>query len=319
MKAEHDQKLAKIEEDHNAEISKLIALIEKEKEDAQQLKSSLTSMTGDKQTKFNEAVNRVSKEKDRVIEELRVKESKVVEDIKKLKEQIETLKEEKSKAEDIKERALSFLKDKEANQRLLESELGLVQQQVIQYKEQLQNMASDSSDITVTKSSSSVVKISDPEEPALHQRIKDLEDVVRLKDEELSKMQQKVMELSMSASTRSLVQDKVSITSCHVGDLVLLCLDERLDQYVVFTVGTTLHFLHTDCLSPLGLKSEGGECKKQWLIAEVIDKEYCQAKKSNNRFKVPVGTKFYRVKAKRWTREGNQSPVKKSDTASGSS
>jgi hypothetical protein len=24
---------------------------------------------------------------------------------------------------------------------------------------------------------------------------------------------------------------------------------------------------------------EGGECKKQWLIAEVIDKEYCQAKK----------------------------------------
>jgi hypothetical protein len=38
-----------MEEDHNAEISKLIALIEKEKEDAQQLKSSLTSMTGDKQ------------------------------------------------------------------------------------------------------------------------------------------------------------------------------------------------------------------------------------------------------------------------------
>ncbi|XP_060577554.1 RB1-inducible coiled-coil protein 1-like isoform X3 [Ruditapes philippinarum] len=176
LQAEYDQKLAKMEEDHNAEISKLIALIEKEKEDAQQLKSSLTSMTGDKQTKFNEAVNRVSKEKDRVIEELRIKESKVVEDIKKLKGQIETLKEEKSKAEDIKERALSFLKDKEANQRLLESELGLAQQQVIQYKEQLQNLAPDSSDITVTKSSSSVVKISDPEEPALHQRIKDLED-----------------------------------------------------------------------------------------------------------------------------------------------
>jgi len=36
---------------------------------------------------------------------------------------------------------------------------------------------------------------------------------------------------------------------------VLLCLDERLDQYVVFTVGSTLHFLHTECLSPLGLKT----------------------------------------------------------------
>ena len=44
------------------------------------------------------------------------------------------------------------------------------------------------------------------------------------------------------------------LNSCHVGDLVLLCLDERLDHYVVFTVGTTLHFLHTDCLTSLGLK-----------------------------------------------------------------
>ena len=40
------------------------------------------------QTKFNEAVNRVSKEKDRVIEELKQKESKVVEEIKKLKGKI---------------------------------------------------------------------------------------------------------------------------------------------------------------------------------------------------------------------------------------
>lgn len=69
------------------------------------------------------------------------------------------LKEEKGKAEDIKERALSFLKDKEANQRHLESELGLAQQQVKQYKEQLQNLATDSTDPAVIKSSPSVVKI----------------------------------------------------------------------------------------------------------------------------------------------------------------
>lgn len=317
LQSEFDQRLARLEEEHNAEINRLIARIEKEKEDALQLKSSLTSMAGDKQTKFNEAVNRVSKEKDRVIEELKQKEKEVMEEIKKYKEHIDSLKEEKAKAEDIKERALSFLREKEATQRHLESELGLAQQQVKQYQEQLQAMSSDSSDPVAAKSQS-VVKISDPEEPALYQRIKDLEDVVKLKDEELSKMQQKVMELSMSASTRSLVQDKVSITSCHVGDLVLLCLDERLDQYVVFTVGTTLHFLHTECLSPLGLKSEPGEQKKQWLIAEVVDKEYCQAKKSNNRFKVPVGTKFYRVRAKRWTRENTQSPSRKSDTATAS-
>ncbi|XP_053393728.1 RB1-inducible coiled-coil protein 1-like isoform X2 [Mercenaria mercenaria] len=178
LQSEFDTKVAQLEEQHNTEVNRLVSLIEKEKEDALQLKSSLTTMTGDKQTKFNEAVNRVSKEKDRVIEELKIKERDVVVDIKKYQEQIEMLKEEKSKAEDIKERALTFLKDKEANQRHLESELGLAQQQVKQYKEQLQSLGSDSVDPSITKSSQSVVKISDPEEPALHQRIKALEDVM---------------------------------------------------------------------------------------------------------------------------------------------
>lgn len=42
---------------------------------------------------------------------------------------------------------------------------------------------------------------------------------------------------------------------CDKGDLVLLCLDERHDQYVVFTVGTNLHFLHSESLEGLGLKT----------------------------------------------------------------
>lgn len=42
--------------------------------------------------------------------------------------------------------------------------------------------------------------------------------------------------------------------SCNVGDLALFCLDDRHDQYVVFTIGNTLHFLHTDCQDTLGLK-----------------------------------------------------------------
>ncbi|KAK2176061.1 hypothetical protein NP493_685g01005 [Ridgeia piscesae] len=108
------------------------------------------------------------------------------------------------------------------------------------------------------------------------------------------------MELSMTTSSRSFVQDKVSITTCNPGDLVLLCLDEQHDHYVVFTVGTTLHFLHSDCLDALALRTGPGEPRKSWVLAEIVDKEYCQAKKAQNRFKVPVGTKFYRVKAVPW-------------------
>ena len=36
------------------------------------------------------------------------------------------------------------------------------------------------------------------------------------------------------------------------------------------------------------------------LLGQVTDKEYCQAKKTNNRFNVPLGTKFYRVRIKPW-------------------
>jgi hypothetical protein len=36
------------------------------------------------------------------------------------------------------------------------------------------------------------------------------------------------------------------------------------------------------------------------LLGQVTDKEYCQAKKPNNRFNVPLGTKFYRVRIKPW-------------------
>jgi RB1-inducible coiled-coil protein 1 len=102
------------------------------------------------------------------------------------------------------------------------------------------------------------------------------------------------------------------VFSCNVGDLALFCLDDRHDQYVVFTIGSTLHFLHTDCQEILGLKpskwkktchsenfffknmmqfyschtncnaklfADPGETKKSWVLAEIIEKEYCQAKK----------------------------------------
>ena len=44
------------------------------------------------------------------------------------------------------------------------------------------------------------------------------------------------------------------------------------------------------------------------LLGQVTDKEYCQAKKPNNRFNVPLGTKFYRVRVKRWKPTISSSP-----------
>lgn len=48
--------------------------------------------------------------------------------------------------------------------------------------------------------------------------------------------------------------------SFQVGDLVLIILDERHDNYVLFTVSPTLYFLHSESLAALDLKP--GECGK---------------------------------------------------------
>ncbi|KAH6921453.1 hypothetical protein HPB50_000601 [Hyalomma asiaticum] len=97
--------------------------------------------------------------------------------------------------------------------------------------------------------------------------------------------------------------DKVSILTCQPGDIVLLCYDEGHQNYVLFVLGPNLHFLHTDCLDTLGLKTAPGTVRKGWVLAEVVEKEFCQARKPQNRYRVATGTRFYRVKAKPWDKE----------------
>uniref|UniRef100_UPI00358DD9AC RB1-inducible coiled-coil protein 1-like isoform X1 n=2 Tax=Myxine glutinosa TaxID=7769 RepID=UPI00358DD9AC len=109
---------------------------------------------------------------------------------------------------------------------------------------------------------------------------------------------EKLMSQSLSAASHH--HEKISIRDFLVGDLVLIVLVERYDNYLLFTVGPTLFFLHTECLDALGLRSVPGEPRKSCVLGKLVEKEYCQAKKVQNRFNVPLGTKFYRVKAVRW-------------------
>uniref|UniRef100_A0A4W4FEK7 RB1-inducible coiled-coil protein 1 n=1 Tax=Electrophorus electricus TaxID=8005 RepID=A0A4W4FEK7_ELEEL len=110
------------------------------------------------------------------------------------------------------------------------------------------------------------------------------------------------MSQSMS-SVSSRHSEKIAIRDFQVGDLVLIILDERHDNYVLFTVAPTLYFLHSESLSALDLKPAAGATRRPWVLGKVMEKEYCQAKKAQNRFKVPLGTKFYRVKAVPWNKK----------------
>ncbi|XP_037703355.1 RB1-inducible coiled-coil protein 1 [Choloepus didactylus] len=134
------------------------------------------------------------------------------------------------------------------------------------------------------------------------QRIMLLERTLQLKEEENKRLNQRLMSQSMS-SVSSRHSEKIAIRDFQVGDLVLIILDERHDNYVLFTVSPTLYFLHSESLPALDLKPASGISRRPWVLGKVMEKEYCQAKKAQNRFKVPLGTKFYRVKAVSWNKK----------------
>ncbi|OCT76804.1 RB1-inducible coiled-coil protein 1 isoform X1 [Xenopus laevis] len=134
------------------------------------------------------------------------------------------------------------------------------------------------------------------------QKIMQLERTLQLKEEENKRLNQRLMSQSMS-SVSSRHSEKIAIRDFQVGDLVLIILDERHDNYVLFTVSPTLYFLHSESLSSLDLKPASGSSRRPWVLGKVMEKEYCQAKKAQNRFKVPLGTKFYRVKAVPWNKK----------------
>ncbi|XP_018300905.1 RB1-inducible coiled-coil protein 1 isoform X2 [Mycetomoellerius zeteki] len=91
-------------------------------------------------------------------------------------------------------------------------------------------------------------------------------------------------------------QGIVTITSCNPGDVVLVVWDAVHSNYAVYQESSTFYFLHSDCVDALeGMNPSGS---RKCVLAEVIDKEYCHARKHENRYHVPRGTKFYRVRAK---------------------
>ena len=97
------------------------------------------------------------------------------------------------------------------------------------------------------------------------------------------------------------------MTSVERGEIVLIVWSEQHSHYSIYHEGRVLHFLHSESVEALCLGAGGDQttAPRQYTTAEVVDKEYCQARKPQNRFRVAQGTKFYRVKCK---------PVDKSDS-----
>ncbi len=86
------------------------------------------------------------------------------------------------------------------------------------------------------------------------------------------------------------------------GNYVMVVWAEENSNFLIYRDDPSLSsisFLHSDSLERIGLCiGDDGVPNKRYATAEVVSKEYCQARKPENRFKVPQGTRFYRVRCK---------------------
>lgn len=90
-------------------------------------------------------------------------------------------------------------------------------------------------------------------------------------------------------------QGRITVATCNPGDTVLVVWDPVHWSYALLQESSTLYFVNSDCLESLGFTVDGTP-KIFEAIAEVINKEYCIARKSTNRYRVSQGTKFYQVR-----------------------
>ncbi|XP_028282880.1 RB1-inducible coiled-coil protein 1 [Parambassis ranga] len=316
----------RLQQERASLLTQMELLEKKKNEEIQTLK---TSLIAEQQTNFNTVLTREKLKKEQIINELSEKLRKVTQQQEKDKGLIETLSEDRASVMQEKKHleeelnrlrstalvSSAFFTPSSSAQEVTELGaaaaagsralplVGACSSEPLADSDRLASVATIQEDEHVDSAvEASTVTVHDNMMSEEKQRIILLERTLHMKEEENKRLSQRLMSQSMS-SVSSRHSDKIAIRDFQVGDLVLIILDERHDNYVLFTVGPTLYFLHSESLSALDLKPASGTSRRPWVLGKVMEKEYCQAKKAQNRFKVPLGTKFYRVKAVPWNRK----------------
>lgn len=253
------------------------------------------AMEADKKAAVSDALAQLTTQKDKTIEELRRTETQLMHQHAQDRETMERLLRGQTDPSSEMRDALSISMQREREAREAHYH---VESELLDSQHKLSEHLKKQVDLTLSVSSVMETSV------LVDQQMNQLKCKLYEKEAQLQQLRQKMM-VSVAPFAQSIMQsDKVSVLSCNVGDVVLLTYDDKHENYVVFILGSTLHFLHTDCLEALALQSLPVDTRTAWALAEVTGKEYCQARKSNNRYKVPIGKRFYRVKAKPWDREG---------------
>ncbi|XP_065686883.1 RB1-inducible coiled-coil protein 1 isoform X2 [Patagioenas fasciata] len=284
-------------------------LEEQEKRKNEEMQNIRTSLTAEQQTNFNTVLAREKMKKENIINDLSDKLKMLTQQQEKDKDLIETLSEdrarlleEKKKLEEEVNKLRSSNFSPSTYSAAASEACGACAADIPTDTDRLVSDIAAEGRMDSTMETSMMAVHENVPMSEEKQRIMLLERTLQLKEEENKRLNQRLMSQSMS-SVSSRHSEKIAIRDFQVGDLVLIILDERHDNYVLFTVSPTLYFLHSESLAALDLKPASGASRRPWVLGKVMEKEYCQAKKAQNRFKVPLGTKFYRVKAVPWNKK----------------
>ncbi|XP_041483964.1 RB1-inducible coiled-coil protein 1-like [Lytechinus variegatus] len=290
------------EKQEGIRIAVEMAKFEQSQNDAEQTASSSstestssmasTSLSASQQqVSFNKAIAKVAATKDKRIAELEARERELVEEQHRSKDTIEKLLMDKTDLDT--ELRAAVLKAQER------------EWQAIREKERLEERMRKSGDLAAgnedDRGSPAEMVVSTQSDGLMEvtETRDQLKALLHTKEQECSTLKRQLIHMRTSSPGGRM--EKVAISDISLGDLVFIFFQEGQENFMVYSLEPTLYFLHTESLSALGLRSKGQAVAKfSWIIARITDKEYCQAKKAQNRFKVAVGTKFYRVKAIRY-------------------
>ncbi|KRX27594.1 RB1-inducible coiled-coil protein 1 [Trichinella nelsoni] len=106
---------------------------------------------------------------------------------------------------------------------------------------------------------------------------------------------QRIGAKKVDRSTQTKLDCKISVVNIEPGDIVLVVFEPKIESFVVFCLPTTIHVLTESSIKNLDLSKDGSSDQGKWNFGRVIRKQHCQAKKESNRYKLPTGSKFYRV------------------------
>ncbi|KHN71263.1 RB1-inducible coiled-coil protein 1 [Toxocara canis] len=105
---------------------------------------------------------------------------------------------------------------------------------------------------------------------------------------------------SATTQTRIRLKDMrvmITIQDIHEACAVLVVWSEPHNSYILFCTSPVMHFVKESCLRRMGVRPDAQVSSRRpnWLLATTTRLEFCQIRKADNRYNLPIGTRFYRV------------------------